>query len=60
MKIVMASHIFASNDLNLSNELNELFISIITVHGNGRVITPGENFVNITQLFAEAKTNFRR
>ncbi|EGP4767956.1 U32 family peptidase [Enterococcus faecium] len=49
------THIFASNDLNLSNELNELYQHHYRTWKLDGLFTPGENFVNITQLFAEAK-----
>ncbi|EMJ8235424.1 TPA: U32 family peptidase, partial [Enterococcus faecium] len=49
------THIFASNDLNLSNELNELYQHHYCTWKLDGLFTPGEKFVNITRLFAEAK-----
>lgn len=49
------THIFANNDINLSNELPQLYTHHFRTWKLDGVFTPGEAFVEITKLFVEAK-----
>ncbi len=49
------THIFANNDINLSNELPQLYAHHFRSWKLDGVFTPGEAFVEITKLFVEAK-----
>ncbi|MBO0462700.1 MULTISPECIES: peptidase U32 family protein [unclassified Enterococcus] len=49
------THIFANNDINLSNELAQLYAHHFRTWKLDGVFTPGEAFVAITKLFVEAK-----
>ncbi len=49
------THIFANNDINLSNELPQLYAHHFRTWKLDGVFTPGEAFVEITKLFVEAK-----
>ncbi|EOH94624.1 peptidase U32 [Enterococcus villorum ATCC 700913] len=49
------THIFASNDINLSKELNLLYQHHFRTWKLDGLFTPGENFVKITKLIVEAK-----
>ncbi|MGG5325083.1 peptidase U32 [Enterococcus pernyi] len=49
------THIFANNDINLSNELPQLYAHHFRTWKLDGVFTPGEVFVEITKLFVEAK-----
>lgn len=49
------THIFANNDINLSNELPQLYAHHFRTWKLDGVFTPGEAFVEITKLFIEAK-----
>lgn len=49
------THIFANNDINLSNELSQLYAHHFRTWKLDGVFTPGEAFVEITKLFVEAK-----
>lgn len=49
------THIFASNDINLSKELNLLYQHHFCTWKLDGLFTPGENFVKITKLIVEAK-----
>ncbi|MGG5314463.1 peptidase U32 family protein [Enterococcus sp. AZ072] len=49
------THIFADNDLNLINELSELYTQGFTTWKLDGLFTPGETFVKVAQLFAAAK-----
>lgn len=50
------THIFADNDLNLIKELPELNQAGYQTWKLDGLFTPGENFVEIAKIFAEAKT----
>ena len=49
------THIFANNDVNLMNELTNLYDHHYRTWKLDGLYTPGENFVAIARLFAEAK-----
>ncbi|WP_206859629.1 peptidase U32 family protein [Candidatus Enterococcus mangumiae] len=49
------THIFANNDINLSNELAQLYAHHFRTWKLDGVFTPGEAFVAITKLFVKAK-----
>lgn len=49
------THIFADNDLNLIKELSELKLAGYQTWKLDGLFTPGENFVAIAKVFAEAK-----
>ena len=49
------THIFANNDVNLMNELTNLYDHHYRTWKLDGLYTPGENFVAIAPLFAEAK-----
>ncbi|MGM0146262.1 peptidase U32 [Enterococcus sp. AZ153] len=49
------THIFSNNDINLSNELPQLYAHHFRTWKLDGVFTPGEAFVEITKLFVEAK-----
>lgn len=49
------THIFASNDINLSKELGLLYQHQFRTWKLDGLFTPGENFVKITKAFVEAK-----
>lgn len=50
------THIFATNDVNLMLELNELVDIDMTHWKLDGIYTPGEEYVNIVSYFIEAKT----
>lgn len=49
------THIFASNDLDLSKELGELYAHNYRTWKLDGLFTPGKNFVEIAKLFVEAR-----
>lgn len=49
------THIFADNDLNLVNELAELYQNGFTTWKLDGLFTPGEDFVAIAEVFVAAK-----
>ncbi|OTP06987.1 peptidase U32 [Enterococcus sp. 10A9_DIV0425] len=49
------THIFANNDINLSNELEKLYNHQFQTWKLDGLFTPGQPFVEITKLFIEAK-----
>lgn len=49
------THIFADNDLNLMNEVSELYAQGFTTWKLDGLFTPGEAFVEIAKVFAAAR-----
>ncbi|MBP1047920.1 U32 family peptidase [Enterococcus sp. BWM-S5] len=50
------THIFADNDMNMMGELDKLYQHGYTTWKLDGIYAPGENFVEVSKLFVEAKT----